>query len=773
MTPGHGRPRSGRILSGRSLVLLSLFAVSIACLTVMAIADDSSADYPDVSGTLGSVSWEYYESEGLLTLSGTGTIDPPSGSHDANDYREYPFERVVIQNGITGIGYVAFLGCESMTSITIPDSVTSIGSVAFKNCTSLEAIALSDNITSIGGSAFYGCSSLRGISIPDTVTALYLSALSGCTGLERIYLSDSLLSIYDTSVTDLDLYEPDRVTVTDLADLDGIKGATFLKNHGKLVRMAPYGVDGDAEWSLRDGILVISGTGATADYEADTHPIWWEYRDEIRSLAIVGGITRIGDRALSGLDNLEAVYFGPDIAEIGVENFPVVFYAKNGTTVMDSTAAALHGNLFVKSGGKLILTDRQGEVNGNIGWSYNDGALRVFGTGDMDDFATADEQPWSEFRGLVTSITVDSGVTRIGDFAFYMCGNAGSLNIADSVTSIGGDAVSYTTVLHDLALPKGLTSLGDYAFRYSGITSVTIPQGVTAVGHGTFLYCNDLATVIIPDSVTSIGEEAFLGCIAVRELCMSNGLTEVAADAFTDDHLYDSDGTIPITVDAAHLRGAVFIEKGSKAVKLEVDMVTDGAVISKASDTHSIAVSPEDILYAQERVKSNPDTSLQFLLKDGIKAVFDKNVIQSMNLVDSAVTVIPVDKSALDETLRQLVGDYPVYNFTYSGNSLGTGKATVAVPFAIPEGKTAEGLKAYCIKDDAVSVSVPCTFADGKASFDTDQLSMFYIGYDASPAPDEGEKGTNVGLIVGVIIAVIAVAAIGVGAYIYMRKRSE
>ena len=772
MTPGHERPRSGR-LSGRSLVLLSLFAVSIAFLTVAAAADDSSADYPDVSGTLGSVSWEYYESEGLLTLSGTGSIEVPNGGNDPDDYRGLPFETAVIQNGITGIGNAAFFGCESMTSVTIPDSVTSIGKSAFEGCTSLEAITLNENITTIRGSAFCDCSSLRELSIPDTVTILWNSTFSGCTDLERIYISNSLISDHVNSVTDLELYEPDRVTTIDDGIFDNIRGATFLKNQGMLVRMAPYGIDGDAEWTLNGGALVISGTGATADYEADTHPIWWEYRDEIRSLAIVGGITRIGDHALSGLDNLEAVYFGPDIAEIGVGNYPVVFYAKNGTTVMDSTAAALHGNLFVKSGGKLILTDRQGEVNGNIGWSYNDGALRIFGTGDMDDFATADEQPWSEFRGLVTSITVDSGITRIGDFAFYMCGNAGFLNIADSVTSIGGDAVSYTTVLHDLALSKGLTSVGDYAFRYSGITSVTIPQGVTAVGHGTFLYCNDLATVIIPDSVTSIGEEAFLGCIAVRGLCMSNGLTEVAADAFTDDHLYDSDGTTPITVDAAHLRGAVFIEKGSKAVKLDVDMVTDGAVISKASDTHSIAVSPEDILYAQERVKSNPDTSLQFLLKDGIKAVFDRNVIQSMNLVDSAVTVIPVDKSALDETLRQLVGDYPVYNFTYSGNSLGTGKATVAVPFAIPEGKTAEGLKAYCIKDDAVSVSVPCTFADGKASFDTDQLSMFYIGYDASPAPDEGGKGTNVGLIVGVIVVVIAVAAIGVGVFIYMRKRNE
>ena len=767
MTPGHECPCRGHALSGRSLVLLSLLAASIACLFVVT-ADDSSADNPDLEGDLGSVTWAYYASNQTLILSGTGTIEPPPHSWDADSYSELPFETAVIQSGITGIGPRAFSGCVNLTSVTIPNTVTSIGYMAFEDCTSLEAITLSGNITAIGGSAFSGCSSLRELSIPDAVTALYIDTFSGCTGLERIYISNSLVSDHINSVTDLDLYEPDRVTVIDDGNYDNIRGATFIKYQGKLVRLAPYGIDGDAEWSLDEGTLIISGTGATADYEAGKHPMWWEYRDEVYSLAIVGGITRIGDRALSGLDSLDTVYFGPGIAEIGAENSPAVFYAKDGTTVINPTAEALRGNLFMKSAGKLVLTDTHGDANGNIGWSYDNGVLRVYGTGDMDDYSVPDDQPWGHIRGLVTSITVDSGITRIGSFAFYLCGNAGSMSIADSVTSIGMDSISYTTSLHDLALPNGLTSIGDYAFRYSGIKSVTIPAGVSSVGHGTFLYCNDLTTAIICDGVTTIGEEAFLGCIALRELCMSNGLMEVAPDAFTDVPVYDTDGITLITVDTAHLRGAVFVDRG-KAVKLDVDMVVDGAVISKASDSHSIPLSSDDILYAQERIKSNPGTSLHFLLKDGIKAEFDRDVIQSMNLVDSVVSVMPVDKSTLDETLRKLVGDYPAYDFTYSGNSLGTGKATVVIPFTIPEGKTAEGLKAYCIKDNAVSVSVPCSFADGEASFDTDQLSMFYIGYDASE-PDGG-KGTDIGLIAGIIV--VAVAAIVAVAYVFMHMKKR
>ncbi|MBO6083787.1 MAG: leucine-rich repeat protein, partial [Candidatus Methanomethylophilaceae archaeon] len=457
MTPDIERPRSGRILSGRSLVLL-LFIAAV-CIAVPIATDDASADS---SGTLGSVTWNYVESTQTLTLSGTGDLELPSERGGPNDYRDLTFQTAVIGDGITSIGDEAFSKCGSLSSVAIPDSVTAIGRYAFEKCTSLHTVTLSDNITAIGTEAFSGCSALRELSIPDSISILWNSVISGCTGLERVRFSSGLKpgEHITWGVCDFNLYEADRTTVVDDRYFDEIRGATFVKSGGIMVRMVPYGADGDAQWTLNNGALVISGTGATADYEADDHPVWWEYRDEIRSLAVLSGITRIGDRALSGLDNLEAVYFGPDIAEIGTENFPVVFYAKNGTTFMDSTATALHGNLFVKTDGKLILTDKQGE-NGNIGWSYNDGALRVFGTGDIDDYSDPDDQPWGGFRGLITSITIDSGITRIGDFAFYLCGNAGSLSIADTVRSIGSDSLSYTTVLHDLALPNGLTSLGD------------------------------------------------------------------------------------------------------------------------------------------------------------------------------------------------------------------------------------------------------------------------------------------------------------------------
>ena len=99
---------------------------------------------------------------------------------------------ITIPGGVTSIGGAAFAYCTSLTSITIPDSVTSIGNGAFSNCTSLTSITIPDGVTSIGLDAFFRCSSLTSITIPDSVTTIGGSAFWGCTSLTAVtFLGDA------------------------------------------------------------------------------------------------------------------------------------------------------------------------------------------------------------------------------------------------------------------------------------------------------------------------------------------------------------------------------------------------------------------------------------------------------------------------------------------------------------------------------------------------------------------------------------------------------
>lgn len=97
---------------------------------------------------------------------------------------------------VTGIGYSAFSGCSSLTSVNIPNGVTTIGVRAFYNCSSLTSINIPEGVTIIGQAAFSGCSSLTSIYLPDSVTELQMSeTFAGCTNLTSVRLSNNLNSI--------------------------------------------------------------------------------------------------------------------------------------------------------------------------------------------------------------------------------------------------------------------------------------------------------------------------------------------------------------------------------------------------------------------------------------------------------------------------------------------------------------------------------------------------------------------------------------------------
>lgn len=144
------------------------------------------------------------------------------------------------------------------------------------------------------------------------------------------------------------------------------------------------------------------------------------------------------------------------------------------------------------------------------------------------------EISWGVFSQCadLTSITIPSCVTTIGDEAFWGCNNLTNVTIPNSVTTIGQGSFSWCNNLANITIPNSVTTIDARAFEESGITSIVIPNGVTEIAYGTFQNCRNLTSVTIPNSVTTINENAFAWSENLANVNIPNGVTTIGPGAF-------------------------------------------------------------------------------------------------------------------------------------------------------------------------------------------------------------------------------------------------
>ena len=167
---------------------------------------------------------------------------------------------------------------------------------------------------------------------------------------------------------------------------------------------------------------------------------------------------------------------------------------------------------------------------------------------DKSKFVIDDNLRLIKYTGNDKEVIIPKGVTSIEDYAFEKYTSLKSINIPNSVTSIGKYAFYGCTSLTSIIIPDSVTSIGDDAFDYcTSLTSITIGNSVTSIEGGAFYKCTSLTSIAIPNSVISIGNGTFNFCKSLESITITDSVTSIGYGAFFDCKSLES-----ITVDAAN-----------------------------------------------------------------------------------------------------------------------------------------------------------------------------------------------------------------------------
>jgi len=399
---------------------------------------------------------------------------------------------LTIPEGVTSLASFSCYGNPQLKEIKLPSTATELGYCTFADCKSLTTINLPEKLTCIPVSLFSGCSSMTHLQLPESLTEISTEAFRNCVNLTRVYMPDNVSTIASDS-----FYACDRLTV-EVAE-NSLSYSTCKKAGVLCVRR------GEAECEFT--FTHYAGEGlAVASYEGESSEItiprllndtmaWtvtviadgaFQNNTNLTSVTMTDGLCKIGSNAFGGCTSLTSVVLPESILDISDSAFADC--PNLVATVVEGTNAHSY----------CVSFDIPYLLTPTLRYEYvdnGDGTATITGFTGNEMYVDLPE----EIAGLT--------VTGIGERAF-----------ADSAVS----QLIWKVYMHD-----AITSIGKEAFQGLRIESIDIPNSVTSIGDRAFSGCTRLDNVTIPESVTSIGGAAFAECTSLTTLRLPANVTSI------------------------------------------------------------------------------------------------------------------------------------------------------------------------------------------------------------------------------------------------------
>ena len=478
-------------------------------------AEDGEYGEESVKLSIGSIAAAFAQKSPLAVLnagkaSGDAEVEPYSedGSDSAVPDPEQPTEpteeikkktpwfdytyrvkEVVVEEGITHIGDLAFACFVELTKISLPQSLIGIGIGSFAYCFKLESIPLPENLEEIGNTAFFSALSVKVLDLPQSLKKLGGAAFGYLMSVEKLEYPGGSVETDEaeppfycmTGLKELVIPEDAVLTGDVLGDVLGFSySLKTVKNYSDTIALSEkMTMFQDYEAAQKYSVFVKAQYSYAIQFEAgvdngiSSEKQYYEYI-----------IAAVNEEFGTVYTTADTNMLSEEIEPVGAGVAPyVALYCKE--TSAEHEACRTNGYMhYLVETDALCSCNMSGTLDSGLEWAVNaeTKTLTFSGSGDIADYdlTQGNIPPYSRFAVVIENVEFADGVniSRAGDFAFSGLEKVKSLSLPEGITEIGR-ASFYGAGFEILILPASLQTISSSAFHMgkTPIKAISVAAG--------------------------------------------------------------------------------------------------------------------------------------------------------------------------------------------------------------------------------------------------------------------------------------------------------